>query len=139
MGCDIHAHTEVKIDGKWHHYGAPNIHRYYRLFAYMAGVRNNDGVVPIAPVRGAPEDMTAVTKIDIENMGEDGHTHSWLSGKEISRLSEILESEIMDEGGPFSLAHHAIGYLFGNEWDVDGGEKYPPGVEDSRIVFWFDN
>ncbi len=54
MGCDIHCHIEIKVEGTWHHYSAPNVDRSYRLFARMAGVRNTGGVKPIAPNRGLP-------------------------------------------------------------------------------------
>jgi hypothetical protein len=31
MGCDIHAHVEIKIGGKWHHYNHPSTDRRYVL------------------------------------------------------------------------------------------------------------
>jgi len=40
MGCDIHWHSEVKVDGVWHHHSNPRISRDYWLFALLAGVRN---------------------------------------------------------------------------------------------------
>ena len=40
MGCDIHLHAEIKVNGKWEHYAHPHIRRDYRLFAKMASVRN---------------------------------------------------------------------------------------------------
>lgn len=74
MGCDIHPVLEVKgEDGKWHGKvlcwcsrtgsapdteGALYIHRNYSLFAMLAGVRNYDGVKPIAEPRGVPDDAS---------------------------------------------------------------------------------
>lgn len=62
MGCDIHLHTEVKINGVWHHMGAPSVPRNYRLFAKMAGVRGIE--TPIAEPRGLPGDATLLTRRD---------------------------------------------------------------------------
>ena len=42
MGCDIHAHFEIKVDGEWLHYSQANINRNYRLFEKMAGVRGEN-------------------------------------------------------------------------------------------------
>ena len=72
MGCDLHLHTEVKINGKLHHYGSHRPHRNYDLFAKMANVRNYDEEIePISLPKGLPEDITELTKYDAELLGED--------------------------------------------------------------------
>lgn len=143
MGCDIHAHTEVKINGVWHHYGTPNISRSYDLFARMAGVRNtSDAIEPISKPRGIPEDATFITKFDNERWDTDGHSHSWLNSEELAELVEWYDAK-KKEWNPnewFSWERHGLGYLFGNGWNVRKyPEDYPKGVEDARIIFWFDN
>ena len=51
MGCDIHAHLEIKIDGKWLYYSPVNINRNYNVFAKTAGVRNYTGkIIPISKI-----------------------------------------------------------------------------------------
>lgn len=142
MGCDIHAHTEVKINGVWHHLGNPNINRSYDLFARMAGVRNDGSIEPIAKPRGLPEDATFISKFDSDRMGSDGHSHSWLSGEELGELVKWYDAK-KKEWEPdkwFSFEYHGLGYCFGNGWDVKQyPDDYPASVEDARIVFWFDN
>ena len=135
MGCDIHVHTEVKIDGLWHHYGSPYVDRYYTLFGYMAGVRNTD-VIPISEPRGLPDDITLITWIDNDRYGIDGHSHSWLSGPEVTQLEELLKPH----NEQYFYIERIFGYLFGNGWDFhEYPEEYPPQLEDARVVFWFDN
>jgi hypothetical protein len=142
MGCDIHLHTEVKIGGQWHHYSAPEIDRDYTLFGKMAGVRG--GGDPIAPPRGLPADVSAVTALDATYWDADGHHHSWLGAAEIWELEEWLR-KLMD-GDPkrpdgWEMCREHWGYLFGNPFG--SFHEFPrerrEGIEDVRFVFWFDN
>lgn len=143
MGCDIHAHLEVKIEGIWHHYSTPNIRRNYNLFAKMAGVRNYtegpDAIVPISNPKGLPEQMSFITWFDYKMRWEsDGHSMSWLDGDELDYLESWFDSQQQkDEIFAFS---RMFGYLFGNGFNVKKyPSDYPKGVEDARLVFWFDN
>lgn len=143
MGCDIHAHVEVKINGEWHHYNHPRIDRWYDLFARMAGVRNHKGTIePISEPRGVPEDATFITKFDMDNWGADAHSHSWLSSEEVARLGNWAESK-MKELAPnvyYSFEMHDVGYIFGCGWDYKKySDSTPSVVQDSRLIFWFDN
>ena len=142
MGCDIHVHSEVKINGVWHHVGAPCIGRDYSLFSKMAGVRSYDPKEePIVEPRGIPNDATFLTLFDYERMKGDAHTPSWLNGEEIGRLDEWFR-KLWNGRNPngFFYIEHEFGYLFSNGWNV---KKYPSdapvGVEDARWIFWFDN
>lgn len=134
MGCDIHLHVEIKVNGQWHHYNHPSVDRHYALFARMAGVRNRDNVKPIAMPRGLPKDVTFTTKFDSDSWDVDGHSHSWLSSEEVELLlKEFDQSEIWEE---------KFGYLMGSSMATfhkykDGRGR--DGIEDFRIVFWFDN
>lgn len=140
MGCDIHCHVEIKIKGKWHHYNAIHIDRSYALFTKMAGVRNCENVKPISKPRGAPTDMSEVTRLDYVLWDGDGHSHSFLSGQEAGEVQAWYEKLV---SGP----HHSpvFGYLFGNNIDSlsqcpeESKELRLEGVEDVRLVFWFDN
>lgn len=142
MGCDIHVHTEVKIDGVWHHYSTPSPRRNYDLFALMAGVRGREGITPIASPRGVPEDATALTKWDASLWGEDGHSHSWLSAHEIARVAAYAEAAgWKDQRGDSWWESGEFGWLLGNNWSgfVKYPDERPEGLEDIRWVFWFDN
>lgn len=144
MGCDIHAHTEVKINGQWHHYAALYIDRNYDLFGRMADVRTREDIKPISKPRGVPDDISFLTRFDMERWGRDGHSHSWLSGEEIESLTEWHKNlpyrDTSTREDDYFWVNRHFGFLFGNGWDV---KKYPGsqpiGVEDSRVVFWFDN
>lgn len=139
MGCDIHLHTEIKVDGKWHHYSQPRVQRDYVLFFKLAGVRGPfDGVNPIAEPRGVPNDLSFTTKFDVDYMGDDGHSHSWLTGDELAEVVRWNDERRVSETGQwFSTEHSFLGYLFGNGWGRDS--EHPKSIEDVRAVFWFDN
>lgn len=141
MGCDIHAHFEVKIADKWEHYTIPAIERNYALFEKMAGVRG-EVVNAIVSPRGLPRDMSVVTAFDAERMGRDGHTHSWLYAYEIMILAE-WGAKNLGPGrlGCWDMEFDWRCYFFGNSFA--GFYQYPngapKGIQDLRLVFWFDN
>lgn len=165
MGCDIHCHIEVKINGQWHHWSAPEIQRNYSLFARMAGVRAYalTAATPIAEPRGFVTDPTIITEIHWDHGGDgDWHTPSWFTGAEIDRLIEERRAEAereIDEAvanntevtadmrtrayrNPWNAYDRGgLGYLFDRDkFDVKASPgDYPDGVEDCRLVFWFDN
>lgn len=135
MGCDIHAHFEIKINGKWEHFSTPRINRNYELFAELANVRGKSKSCPLAK-KGLPKDISIVTKICFDNWGEDGHSHSWLDAVGIEK-SISFHKHLTDD---HLIEHKEWGYLCGNRW---GGflkypESYSKEIEDIRLVFWFD-
>lgn len=152
MGCDIHAHVEIRYQGKWEHYAIPNIDRWYDLFGIMAGVRRED-VTPIVPPKGVPSDMSVITQLDWERWGRDAHTASWFNEDEIDKLEEWLnqqkaEADEKKEKYPwnrFDLESGVLNgtYMFGN--GLTSFRKYhdidyiPKGADAVRLVFWFDN
>lgn len=142
MGCDIHAHVEIKIGGKWHHYNHPSASRRYALFARMADVRNGIGIEPIAQRRGLPDDITFTTRFDHdERWGRDAHSESWLSAEEVAGLEEWMRNGA-DLGYPSGdyRVEKDFGYIFGNGWEIKKyPNDYPKQLEDVRLVFWFDN
>lgn len=141
MGCDIHAFVEVKVNDTWHTYAKPRIKRRYDLFEKMAGVRGDVENAMVAP-RGLPQDVALVTKIEADSWGEDGHTYSWLSCREVADLIGWMDRKMKklcpDEW--YSFEHMELGYIGGNGWDsfVAGSQSYPR-FDDVRLVFWFDN
>ena len=141
MGCDIHLHGEVKIQGKWRHWSTPDLDRDYELFAKMAEVRNNFGIRPISPPKGIPEDASFETRFDYEDAGKWVHSASWLSAKEIHELGQFLKvraSRLHPE--EFFYPEKLWGYVRGGSWG--GVYRYPEEaalrkIEDVRFVFWF--
>ena len=141
MGCDIHLHSEVKINGQWHHHSDCSVKRSYRLFAKMADVRNwgESGINPISEPKGLPDDATFLTKLHSEKYGTDGHSHSWLDKNEIVILHDFIKSQ---EDLTWKFEHQNLPYFMGNH--LDGFVNYPEdwkiyNIEDVRYVFFFDN
>lgn len=138
MGCDMHAHVEVKKDGVWHHYNAPWIQRHYALFAKMAGVRHyeGDGIEPISEPKGVPDDITIVTQLDLKSWGCDAHSHSYLTRDEIEQLSGWYDKlDQRETPGSFHRMAGVFGYIDGESIEHCGDGMF----DDVRIVFWFDN
>ena len=136
MGCDIHAHFEIKLNSKWEHYSHPRIQRRYNLFSRIAGVRNYDEIEPISTPKGLPTDLSVTTKFCADHRGVDGHSHTWLDADEIQAL---METDFIIEDRDFE--HKELGYLFGNGWESwkQYPRDYPKEIEDIRFICWFDN
>ena len=106
MGTDIHTATEICKNGNWtplgnfekyedgwvDHSSQISVGRNYDVFAVLAGVRNGSGfagvdtgdeVTPISEPKGLPIDVTPEVKEWSDSWGCDGHTHSWLTTREI--------------------------------------------------------
>ncbi len=148
MGCDIHAHIEVKLNGKWEYYSPLAIWRSYATFAKMANVRNwGGGPRPLSLPKGLPNDVTLMTKLHSDYYGIDGHSHSWLGLNKIIKLLEFFESEKIKkpwgshcEDDKYKRSDFGV-WLFGGS--ISGLKKYPDDypkeLEDVRMVFWFDS
>jgi len=141
MGCDIHLHEEVKIEGEWHHYGAPSMPRHYDLFGKMAGVRGEED--PIVEPRGMPEDATLLTRMDFERYGSSKHDASWLGPEEIAKLYDWMHENVVTEEFEFP-EHRYFDYCFGSTFAGfheygTRGTSIPEAVENVRFVFFFDN
>ena len=135
MGCDIHVHVEIWLEGEWRHYSAPRVERDYLLFSYMADVRNSYGVTPIAQPRGLPASASAVTRYESAAWDCDGHSHSWLAFDEMQGLECLLKAR----GHPFQLSRAFGPILNPDEFDDEEGIYYDLTPRDVRVVFWFDN
>lgn len=107
MGCDIHIHVEYKKtvndQSRWvcgdyfkvnPYFGEfPNEDpfslvgfcngRNYSRFATLANVRNYGDTPYIDDPRGLPDDITKEVKEDAESWGDDGHSHSYFTLKEL--------------------------------------------------------
>lgn len=107
MGCDIHLYTEKIVNADdtpiWWcadrfllneyrlydkddpKYLVDPIYdgRNYTLFTAIAGVRNDGVTKVISKPRGLPKDVSKVVKKAAKAWGVDGHSHSWLTAKEL--------------------------------------------------------
>ncbi|MGV6816169.1 MAG: hypothetical protein ACWA44_02735 [Thiotrichales bacterium] len=105
--------------------------RNYTLFAFMANVRNGygfagcdtgDAIKPISMPKGLPSDVSEEVKKESDDWGVDGHSHSFLSLRELNEFDPekvtkvyrgyIVASQYEDflkEGRPSSYAGDMAG------------------------------
>lgn len=153
MGCDIHMVVERCVNGKWvgidamHHlttrkrrhgdlgFAIPlATDRNYERFAKLAGVRG-DGPKP----NGLPDDISDLTRLEVDYYGDDGHSHGWLPLKDAACLwsaTEWRDGKLDPESyeAKFPEAHY-----FRCEAIDAGGSSNRGRLADYRLVFWFDN
>lgn len=122
MGCDIHVCLEVKqtVFGKekwvnvdsftWDEYDQKLEHndfyrgRDYDLFSALAGVRKR-GNNPCMKEKGMPDDAHSLTVAQYEHWAGDGHSHSWLTLKELMDF-QAAHSGIVKRSGMISAAQN---------------------------------
>ena len=77
--------------------------RNYNLFGILANVRNGYGLagaptggqfLPISKPKGISEDASDEVKAELDSWGVDGHSHSWLTVKEILEWSHWTDIRI---------------------------------------------
>jgi len=124
MGCDIHGWVERSTEEGW--VAVVPLHddsRNYKRFAALADVRNHEssGIEGQKP-KGIPEDVSETTKYHIDEWGNDGHSHSYLS------LEEAVHIFV---GGKEARRNHLWKYF-----DI---YLEPDEIGQFRLVFWFDN
>ena len=152
MGCDIHCRAEKKVGVAWVGLNVEAFtDRNYRLFGWLAGVRNYSGIAPIAANRGFPSDAPDSTKKALKQWGQDAHSVSWVG------VNELLAADY----GQTVEDRRVTKQLLPGIWT--GAETCEPGdgkkltlakfldrsffvvlkrLKDSgaeRLVFWFDN
>ena len=138
MGCDIHAHIEIKLHGgdQWHHYGAPDIPRNYAMFGKIAHVRRNDEPALAVPTGKIPSDATEVTKASFELWRGDAHSVGMLNWDQVTDLFQWYNDRLAAKGEVYPDMDDALGYLFGNSFQRCSSSR---PTTDLRMIFWFDN
>lgn len=108
--------------------------RNYLLFAILADVRNDYNIDPISLPKGLPEDVSPEVKNQSDKEGEDAHTRSWLTLKEL--LEYDWQQKFNDDNNEiFPLKEMVIPFV----------DEFIPRLiklnepENIRMVFWFDN
>ncbi len=97
MGTDISIHVEIKRVNQWCFLEDLEINRSYRLFATLANVRNDFGIIPIhKEFKGLPKDVTIdIEDSDLEEFGYTGYT--WLLLSEMEEYKNTYNINILDE------------------------------------------
>jgi hypothetical protein len=173
MGCDIHSFVELKTEDGWFmvpglfpqnsfgrkwdgttHQNEPFEGRNYGVFGFLANVRNYSLIPPLSEPRGLPDGISKPIKESYEKWDGDGHSHSWLTLKELSDFdySATFEdrrctkqvgpnsfngaSDSGDGNGKLVTFREFLGDTFMRDIEIMKGVGNPESV---RIVFWFDN
>lgn len=100
MGCDIHLYVETRTAQGWksidawsREEGEPRdvahedrfyTGRNYSLFEMLANVRGAGLLPPISEPKGLPDDVSAEVRGTSDAWGCDGHSHSFLTLRELS-------------------------------------------------------
>jgi hypothetical protein len=158
MGCDIHVFPErrdslgwVGIDLMPNEDGCPFGRRSYRVFGFLADVRNYSRVGPIAPRRGFPKDASGTVRDAYDYWDYDAHSASWLTLEELRafdydascedrRVTKQIGPNTFDGGctcEPREGEMMTYRKFLGPSFFLDLAWLERIGAE--RIVFWFDN
>lgn len=159
MGCDIHPFVEVQLEeGSWDlvlkpeltEYGFTNNYyfsrmRNYDLFGVLADVRNGtygEEFVPIAEPRGLPDDISCDVKAISEDWGIDGHSHSYLTLKELLDYDwnrEILHTacvagEVFDHLKPNEAPREYCTHTTGRTTKIYDADEYMEAKGSGTLV-----
>lgn len=155
MGCDIHIYAERRNDSGQYYMAKFDFsaleNRSYGTFAWLAGVRNYSGIIPISEPRGIPNDLSEGVLHEKESWDGDGHNHSWLSVAELMMIdyNQIIEDRRHTvQTGPNSWngcatcevsngVRETLGNFLGASIIAEIQQLHEAGID--RIVFWFDN
>lgn len=156
MGCDIHLYAERWQAGAQQWVNVPVTlsefpDRSYRLFGWLAGVRNYSMVGPLVDPRGFPLDASVFVAQEYIDWDMDAHTPSWLT---LDELLNVDYDQIVED----RRTTKQIGPRY---WDgaalADAGKGQKQTLRDflgsfffqgldhlkeakvDRLVFWFDN
>lgn len=107
--------------------------RDYHLFAMLADVRNDGGVVPIAPThRGVPADASVEYLRLVEQWGVDGHSHTWVTMEEV--FDQTWHHRRTPGGSTYLSTAEGFVTLC---WEVLMEHRVEP--MDLRLAMFFDN
>lgn len=98
MGCDIHVWVQIKTTDKWSLFPvAVFSSRSYRVFGWLADVRNYAAIQPLDTPRGWPTNLEDLE----ERANTDLHSHTWFPLKELLYVdySQLVENRrVMKDG-----------------------------------------
>ena len=137
MGCDIHLRLE-KLNIKTNTWVDCNLYdkhgqivepytgRNYSLFAYLAGVRNNDDVDPIAEHRGFPNNASNLSTEWMEDWNCDMHSITYYTLAELQEAATEINDNSLTY---FTNCIESAANAFYCDWTP----------EQFRVIIGFDN
>lgn len=153
MGTDIHPYAERRsLKGRWEIVRAfrPFNGRNYKFFSWLADVRNDVCVQPLAANRGLPPDASlSVVRRYRKWDHEDMHSISWVTTEELLSFNYDAPLAFYIEANRVGAISNAFGFdhcfagastyrtYLGPGYFVELGILERNNVE--RIIFWFDN
>ncbi len=109
------------FDGEHWEYDSIYWYRNYRLFAFLADVRNGGDIEPLDYPRGIPQDASEAYLWACDGWGWDAHSHSWFLVSELLQVDKKVWKEL------------------GAENFIEKIESLSGEVDNLRICFFFDN
>lgn len=138
MGCDIHGHIEVELNGKWEHYNTLNIGRDYILFGVLSGVRSSETPL-FHTLPTIPNNCSEITKKEYEYWENDAHSITVLSAQDFNKLVRHLKTNyprLYDD----SYFEREFMRVTSVEYSIYAQAWLDEGLyEDMRYIFWYDN
>ncbi len=125
MGTDITMYLEQKKENydRYETIAKLYIPRYYDLFAIIANVRNNYDLTMeyVSEPKGLPDNLGVYPTCDLTK--DNGHSQSWLN------LAEIEKAIAIAKKLPLNFACFELQRI----------KHFMTGLNEPRIVFWFDS
>ena len=137
MSILIHMHLEVKKDGKWFYYAAPDIPRDAAFFDLVSGVCLQ--MKPVASPRGLPSGtdggVSEVTRMCYETDRRRYRLHhaGWLGSHDLAGLQHRLDEHYGNSGKADCQLESGYLHTSLGGGTVAGHRDW----DDSRLVFWF--
>jgi hypothetical protein len=135
MGKDIYAFIEVKIAERWHYLSDYGRARNGDMFGCLSGWGEDDEDTPIPfNPRGIAPDLSIIGQTWVDaGLRQDGYNFSWLTFDEMLFAHQYAQKKDYKE---FLVDACLCGFPI-IEWKEHPRTYYPPGLEDVRLVFWF--
>jgi hypothetical protein len=135
MGMDIYAFIEVKIAGQWCYLSDYGRARNGDMFGCLAGWGEDDEDTPILfGYKGIAPDLSVIGQAWVDaGLKYGGYDFSWLTFDEMLYAHQYALKKDYKE---FLVDAPLCGFPI-IEWKEHPRTYYPPGLEDVRLVFWF--
>lgn len=144
MGTTMHAHIEVKKNGRWFHFAAPIVPQNYFFFAVVNGegleyfrpsVR--EIIHPIASINELPNDMSEVTEFCYNQDKESFHVHG--EGVLLAPDLRGLQYHLWDANEYDPKGKWDIDEVFFRTYINGNSIILHQGWDDVRVIFWYDH
>ena len=130
MGCDIVAFAEKREGDKWVSCDIDDLFDFssHVTFAFLAGVRNYNDIIPLDNPRGIPRDASERVRYEYDLVWKGfSHSPSWLSLREL--LSVNYDARMAIYTGPYALDDITLRHLLHGKFFSDLERMEKAGAE----------